>query len=140
MVVAGHVAKNSINFGRVNFYGKQPSRDDPAMNMERVLPRSIPMSAMFSMIVLRMKACPQHSTGKEGVTISLIVNANHQFIFPALMKFDGLFFQFADGVQHFTPFFQQHLSGAGKAGPVARAIEDLDIQIAFQFMNRVAQR
>ncbi|QLW20284.1 hypothetical protein DN594_04070 [Enterobacter cloacae] len=29
------------------------------------------MSAMFSMIVLRMKACPQHSTGKEGVTISL---------------------------------------------------------------------
>jgi hypothetical protein len=25
MVVAGHVAKNSINFGRVNFYGKQPS-------------------------------------------------------------------------------------------------------------------
>ncbi|ARB23728.1 hypothetical protein AM394_22175 [Klebsiella oxytoca] len=26
---------------------------------------------MFSMIVLRMKACPQHSTGKEGVTISL---------------------------------------------------------------------
>ncbi|MDU2840375.1 MAG: hypothetical protein E7B97_06315, partial [Enterobacter sp.] len=31
----------------------------------------IPMSAMFSMIVLRMKACPQHSTGKEGVTISL---------------------------------------------------------------------
>ncbi|RWS64300.1 hypothetical protein DN594_00835, partial [Enterobacter cloacae] len=35
------------------------------------LPRSIPMSAMFSMIVLRMKACPQHSTGKEGVTISL---------------------------------------------------------------------
>jgi hypothetical protein len=29
MVVAGHVAKNSINFGRVNFYGKQPSRDDP---------------------------------------------------------------------------------------------------------------
>ncbi len=36
MVVAGHVAKNSINFGRVNFYGKQPSRDDPAMNMERV--------------------------------------------------------------------------------------------------------
>ncbi|MCF1161257.1 hypothetical protein L0E00_27485, partial [Klebsiella pneumoniae] len=35
------------------------------------LPRSIPMSAMFSMIVLRMKAYPQHSTGKEGVTISL---------------------------------------------------------------------
>ncbi|MDU5478522.1 MAG: hypothetical protein E6101_11680, partial [Enterobacter sp.] len=32
---------------------------------------SIPMSAMFSMIVLRMKACPQHNTGKEGVTISL---------------------------------------------------------------------
>ena len=29
------------------------------------------MSAMFSMIVLRMKAYPQHSTGKEGVTISL---------------------------------------------------------------------
>jgi NNP family nitrate/nitrite transporter-like MFS transporter len=29
------------------------------------------MSAMFSMIVLRMKACPQHNTGKEGVTISL---------------------------------------------------------------------
>ncbi|MBZ6861448.1 hypothetical protein FMJ23_31475 [Klebsiella michiganensis] len=29
------------------------------------------MSAMFSMMVLRMKACPQHSTGKEGVTISL---------------------------------------------------------------------
>lgn len=28
MVVAGHVAKNSINFGRVNFYGKQPCRDD----------------------------------------------------------------------------------------------------------------
>ncbi|PTX80090.1 hypothetical protein C1N96_21105 [Enterobacter hormaechei] len=26
---------------------------------------------MFSMMVLRMKACPQHSTGKEGVTISL---------------------------------------------------------------------
>ena len=23
------------------------------------------------MMVLRMKACPQHSTGKEGVTISL---------------------------------------------------------------------
>ncbi|MDU2706496.1 MAG: hypothetical protein E7C46_15765, partial [Klebsiella grimontii] len=33
--------------------------------------RSIPISAMFSMMVLRMKACPQHSTGKEGVTISL---------------------------------------------------------------------
>ncbi|QAT70903.1 hypothetical protein EQ249_15300 [Citrobacter freundii] len=31
------------------------------------------MSAMFSMIVLRMKACPQHSTGKEGVTISLSI-------------------------------------------------------------------
>nr|QIQ14882.1 Tyrosine-specific transport protein [Klebsiella pneumoniae] len=31
----------------------------------------IPISAMFSMMVLRMKACPQHSTGKEGVTISL---------------------------------------------------------------------
>ncbi|WP_309473328.1 oligopeptide/dipeptide ABC transporter ATP-binding protein [Klebsiella pneumoniae] len=31
------------------------------------------MSAMFSMIVLRMKACPQHSTGKEGVTISLTI-------------------------------------------------------------------
>ena len=31
------------------------------------------MSAMFSMIVLRMKACPQHSTGKEGVTISLVL-------------------------------------------------------------------
>ncbi|WP_205409844.1 laccase domain-containing protein, partial [Klebsiella aerogenes] len=37
--------------------------------------RSIPMSAMFSMIVLRMKACPQHSTGKEGVTISLNILA-----------------------------------------------------------------
>ncbi|MFH3051079.1 hypothetical protein ABK857_29540, partial [Klebsiella michiganensis] len=40
------------------------------------LPRSIPMSAMFSMIVLRMKACPQHSTGKEGVTISLNIKAS----------------------------------------------------------------
>nr|QIQ15342.1 Tyrosine-specific transport protein [Klebsiella pneumoniae]QIQ15577.1 Tyrosine-specific transport protein [Klebsiella pneumoniae]QIQ15809.1 Tyrosine-specific transport protein [Klebsiella pneumoniae]QIQ16041.1 Tyrosine-specific transport protein [Klebsiella pneumoniae] len=32
---------------------------------------SLNISAMFSMMVLRMKACPQHSTGKEGVTISL---------------------------------------------------------------------
>ncbi|EAM7797182.1 hypothetical protein E7W39_03680 [Cronobacter sakazakii] len=44
---------------------------------------------MFSMIVLRMKACPQHSTGKEGVTISLNFEAdihpimdagNHNFL------------------------------------------------------------
>ncbi len=27
------------------------------------------------MMVLRMKACPQHSTGKEGVTISLNITA-----------------------------------------------------------------
>nr|DAL46384.1 MAG TPA_asm: hypothetical protein [Caudoviricetes sp.] len=27
------------------------------------------------MMVLRMKACPQHSTGKEGVTISLNIEA-----------------------------------------------------------------
>ncbi|POV56987.1 hypothetical protein C3404_27180 [Citrobacter freundii complex sp. CFNIH11] len=40
------------------------------------------MSAMFSMIVLRMKACPQHSTGKEGVTISLNIGRKHHHCSP----------------------------------------------------------
>ncbi|EMU70104.1 hypothetical protein ECMP0215527_5632, partial [Escherichia coli MP021552.7] len=35
MVFAGHVAKNSLNFGRVNFYGKQPFRDDPDNEYEK---------------------------------------------------------------------------------------------------------
>jgi hypothetical protein len=56
------------------------------------------------------------------------------------MQFNGLFFQFANGMQNFAPFFQQHLSGTGKARAVAGAIEQLDIEIAFQFMNGVAQR
>ncbi len=34
---------------------------------------------MFSMIVLRMKAYPQHSTGKEGVTISLTIQTHGRY-------------------------------------------------------------
>jgi hypothetical protein len=36
MVVAGHVAKNSINFGRVNFTVNSLPATILAMNMERV--------------------------------------------------------------------------------------------------------
>jgi hypothetical protein len=36
MVVAGHVAKNSINFGRVNFLVNSLPATILAMNMERV--------------------------------------------------------------------------------------------------------
>jgi hypothetical protein len=56
------------------------------------------------------------------------------------MELNGLFFQFANGVQNFTPFFQQHLPGTGKTRAVPGAIEKLDIEIAFQFMNGVTQR
>jgi hypothetical protein len=64
----------------------------------------------------------------------------YQRIFPALMQLNGLFFQFAGGMQHFAPLFQQHLSGGGKARAVAAAVEQLNIEIAFQLMNGVAQR
>jgi hypothetical protein len=56
------------------------------------------------------------------------------------MQLDGLFFQFTNGMQDFAAFFQQHLSGTGKARAVAAAIEELNIEIAFQFLNGVAQR
>ncbi|EEM0235002.1 hypothetical protein CD34_00655 [Salmonella enterica subsp. enterica serovar Typhimurium] len=35
------------------------------------------------MMVLRMKACPQHSTGKEGVTISLRMLSSINAILPS---------------------------------------------------------
>jgi hypothetical protein len=69
-----------------------------------------------------------------------IIHANHQLVFPSLMELDGLFFQFTNGVEDFTAFFQQHLSGTGKTCAVSGAIEDLDIEIAFQFLNGVTQR
>ena len=37
-------------------------------------------------------------------------------------------------------FFQQHLSGTGETCAVSGAIEDLDIEVAFQFLNGIAQR
>lgn len=43
-------------------------------------------------------------------------------------------------MQDVAPLLQQHLPGTGKTGAVTRAIEDLDIKIAFQFMNGIAQR
>ena len=68
------------------------------------------------------------------------VDVVYQRIFPALMQPDGLLFQFAGGVQHVAPLFQQHLPGTGEARPVAAAVEKLNIEIAFQLMNGIAQR
>lgn len=68
------------------------------------------------------------------------VDVEYQRIFPALMQPDGLLFQFAGGVQHVAPLFQQHLPGTGKARPVTAAVEKLNIEIAFQLMNGIAQR
>ena len=68
------------------------------------------------------------------------VDVEYQRIFPALLQPDGLLFQFAGGVQHVAPLFQQHLPGTGKARPVAAAVKQLNIEIAFQLMNGVAQR
>ena len=64
MVVAGHVAKNSINFGRVNFFtvNSLPATI-PAMNMERVFTQ-IDTNEMFSEELLRMKACPKQTVNR----------------------------------------------------------------------------
>lgn len=45
------------------------------------------MNAMFSMIVLRMKACPLHSTRKEGVTISLNIPRQDYFLYSNSLLF-----------------------------------------------------
>ncbi|MNH25744.1 hypothetical protein D3C79_857610 [compost metagenome] len=68
-----------------------------------------------------------------------IVHANNQLIFPALMQLHGLLFQLPDRMQNFAAFFQQHLSGAGEPCPVAGPVEDLNIEIAFELVNRVAE-
>ena len=68
-----------------------------------------------------------------------IIHANDQLVLPSLVELDGLFFQFTNGVQDFAAFFQQHLSGTGKTRAMSGAIEDLDIKIAFQFLNGVTQ-
>ena len=69
-----------------------------------------------------------------------IIHANNQLVFPSLMEFYGLFFELTNGMEDFTAFFQQHLSGTGKTSAVPGAIEDLDIEIALQFLNGIAQR
>ena len=52
-----------------------------------------------------------------------IIYANNQFILLAFVKFNRLLFEFADGVQHLPPLFQQHLPGTGKLSPMSAAIE-----------------
>jgi hypothetical protein len=56
------------------------------------------------------------------------------------VQLHGLFFQFAHGMKNFPALLQQHLTRTSEAGAVPGTIEDLDIEIAFEFMHGVAQR
>ena len=59
---------------------------------------------------------------------------------PPLLQLNRPDLQFAGDMQHFPSFLQQHLSGGGKARAVTAAVEQLNIEIAFQPVNGVAQR
>ena len=76
--------------------------------------------------------------GKQGER-ECIINPNHQLIFPALVKLNGLFFQLANRMQHVTPFFQQHLPCTGETRAMPGAVKDLDIKIALELLHGVAQ-
>ena len=70
-----------------------------------------------------MLAIKRRYQRRQQVKRETAINVQHQPVFPALMQPDGLLFQLAGGMQHVAPFFQQHLTGTGKARPVAAAIE-----------------
>ena len=68
------------------------------------------------------------------------VHRQAEGVLPSLLQLDRPDLQFAGDMQHLPPFLQQHLSGGGKARAVAAAVEQLNIEIAFQPVNGVAQR
>lgn len=53
--------------------------------------------------------------------------------FPNPVKFDGLFFQLANRMQHVTPFFQQHLPCTGETRAMPGAVKDLILRSLSSF-------
>ncbi len=68
------------------------------------------------------------------------VHRQTKAILPPLLQLNRPDLQFSGDMQHLPPFLQQHLSAGGKARAMAAAVEQLNIEIAFQAVNGVAQR
>jgi len=67
------------------------------------------------------------------------IERDSQIPLPAGFQLYGLFFQIFCGVNQQTPLLEHHSAGIGKLRPMTAAIQQGDIQIAFQLLDHIAQ-
>ena len=86
--------------------------------------------------ILRIKLGDQRQQGRKG---KRSIESDRQLSLPARAQLLRLLFQISGGAQQLPSLLQHQPTGIGKLRPVARAIQQHNIQIALQLLDHIAQ-